>query len=283
MSTWKDDSDLSRLHRAAAGEAVDAAAVTVEVLELAAGIVDRTGGAFDPTIGPLVALGASTAPTSRPRVRPTRTSRRRGLVSAGQPSSVAKPPSRAPATTSRWICRRSPRACRRPRRRGARGRGGRRLPAGRRRAVLRGVNRRGTPWRIGIDDPRHPRPDAEDPASVMRRAPLRGGRSHGRAVATSGDYRTCARSATGSWPTRSTRGPVARWARPGIGHGGRGDLRRADALATAAWSWDPRPDSRCSSPVTASRDTCWSAVRPLARSRYEPPLCMGGPVISEQD
>ncbi len=56
MSTYRDDSDITRFNRAAAGETItlpeDFALVLGAALELAA----DTGGAYDPTVGPLVNL-----------------------------------------------------------------------------------------------------------------------------------------------------------------------------------------------------------------------------------
>lgn len=54
MSTWKDDSELSRLNRAPVGEAVSVSAPLFTVLELAAQVHGRSTGAFDVTVGPLV-------------------------------------------------------------------------------------------------------------------------------------------------------------------------------------------------------------------------------------
>lgn len=56
LSTWKDDSDLSRIARAKRGEPTAIANVTYEVLAASDRWVQETGGAFDPTVGPLVAL-----------------------------------------------------------------------------------------------------------------------------------------------------------------------------------------------------------------------------------
>lgn len=54
MSTWKEESDLSRFNRAAAGEVVEVDPLTLDVMELCGPIVEATGGAFDPTVRPLV-------------------------------------------------------------------------------------------------------------------------------------------------------------------------------------------------------------------------------------
>ncbi len=55
MSTWKPDSELSRLNRHASGEPFPLSDETFEVLALALAVAERTGGAFDPTVRPLVA------------------------------------------------------------------------------------------------------------------------------------------------------------------------------------------------------------------------------------
>lgn len=54
MSTWKPDSEVSRLNRAPANVPVAVSEGTFEVLEAAVRIAGDTGGAFDVTVGPLV-------------------------------------------------------------------------------------------------------------------------------------------------------------------------------------------------------------------------------------
>ncbi len=54
MSTWRDDSELSRFNRLAAGESFVFSKDTWAVLELAWRVREESGGAFDPTVGPLV-------------------------------------------------------------------------------------------------------------------------------------------------------------------------------------------------------------------------------------
>lgn len=54
MSPWRDDSDISRFNRASAG-AQELPADTMHVTRAALDIARRSGGAFDPTVGPLVA------------------------------------------------------------------------------------------------------------------------------------------------------------------------------------------------------------------------------------
>jgi thiamine biosynthesis lipoprotein len=54
MSTYRDDSDVSRLNRAPAGTAVAVPPPLLEVLELSLRVHEDTSGAFDVTVGPLV-------------------------------------------------------------------------------------------------------------------------------------------------------------------------------------------------------------------------------------
>ncbi len=56
MSTYRDDSELSRLNTAAAGEWIAVSEETVAVVESALEIGKLTDGAFDVTVGPLVNL-----------------------------------------------------------------------------------------------------------------------------------------------------------------------------------------------------------------------------------
>lgn len=69
MSTWRDDSELSALNRAPAGEPTAVAPETMEMLELSREVSEATDGAFDVTVGPLVALwgfGADAGPPEPP-------------------------------------------------------------------------------------------------------------------------------------------------------------------------------------------------------------------------
>lgn len=56
MSTWEPDSELSRFNRHASTEPFALSASTLHVLELGRRVSERTGGAFDVTVRPLVAL-----------------------------------------------------------------------------------------------------------------------------------------------------------------------------------------------------------------------------------
>lgn len=54
MSTYRDDSEISRFNRLAAGESLVFSEETWAVLELAWRVREESGAAFDPTVGPLV-------------------------------------------------------------------------------------------------------------------------------------------------------------------------------------------------------------------------------------
>lgn len=54
MSTYREDSEISRFNRLAAGESFVFSEESWAVLELAWRVRQETGGAFDPTVGPLV-------------------------------------------------------------------------------------------------------------------------------------------------------------------------------------------------------------------------------------
>ena len=56
MSTWRDDSDLTRFNNLSAGESLIVPEEFAAVLEASLELADQTGGYFDPTIGPLVNL-----------------------------------------------------------------------------------------------------------------------------------------------------------------------------------------------------------------------------------
>jgi thiamine biosynthesis lipoprotein len=56
MSTYRDDSEISRFNRAPAGEWFAVSPAVVRVVETARAISEKSGGAMDVTVGPLVRL-----------------------------------------------------------------------------------------------------------------------------------------------------------------------------------------------------------------------------------
>ncbi|NNL67202.1 MAG: FAD:protein FMN transferase, partial [Myxococcales bacterium] len=66
MSTWQDDSELSRFNRQPPGEPFAVAPETLRVFELSRRVHAESDGAFDPTVAPLVrawGFGADAAPS----------------------------------------------------------------------------------------------------------------------------------------------------------------------------------------------------------------------------
>ncbi len=84
MSTWRPDSELSRFNYLSAGESAAFSDSTWSVLELAWRVRADSGGAFDPTVGPLVdAWGFGAAARSEaPPPSPERLARLRQTVGA---------------------------------------------------------------------------------------------------------------------------------------------------------------------------------------------------------
>lgn len=56
MSTYKPDSELSRFNRMAVGQSMEISSDFAQVLQISKDIWEMSGGAFDPTVGPLVDL-----------------------------------------------------------------------------------------------------------------------------------------------------------------------------------------------------------------------------------
>jgi thiamine biosynthesis lipoprotein len=56
MSTYKKNSEINRVNRLAVGQILPVSAEMVEILAVSREVFDYTGGAFEPTIGPLVDL-----------------------------------------------------------------------------------------------------------------------------------------------------------------------------------------------------------------------------------
>jgi len=68
MSTWRGDSDISRYNEAAAGYAQALPAEFSQVLTCALDIAGQSGGAYDPTIAPLVDAWGFGAHSAGPRI-----------------------------------------------------------------------------------------------------------------------------------------------------------------------------------------------------------------------
>jgi thiamine biosynthesis lipoprotein len=182
MSTYLEDSELSRFNRGPIGERIPVSEPLTTVLGAAARISERTGGAFDVTVGPLVDLwgfGPPGAIDVRPPPEAVRAARDR--VGFGHLRIRDAPP----AIRRDQDVQVDLSAI-------AKGHGVDRLAAvldaaGCRDYLVdiggevlgRGINPTGQPWRIGIEVP-----DPERFGAVQRIVPL-----DNRAVATSGDYR----------------------------------------------------------------------------------------------
>ena len=72
MSTYLEDSELSRFNAAPAGQAFEVSAHLLEVVGLAKQVSERSGGAFDVTVGPLVdawGFGSADADADDPSAR----------------------------------------------------------------------------------------------------------------------------------------------------------------------------------------------------------------------
>lgn len=181
MSTYIDDSELMRFNRGPIGEAIPASAHLADVVERALDIYQRSGGAFDVTVGPLVNLWGF-GPAPEPEQVPADEEIEALVDHLGSDALVVeRNPNRITRTRDVAIDLSAI----------AKGHGVDRV------ALLleeqgienylveiggelrtRGRNPRGEPWRIGIESP--------DPAGRVVQKPLT---VSGKAVATSGDYR----------------------------------------------------------------------------------------------
>ena len=56
MSTYKDESEISRFNRLSVGETIEISSEFAEVIRISQSVWHQSNGAFDPTIGPLVDL-----------------------------------------------------------------------------------------------------------------------------------------------------------------------------------------------------------------------------------
>jgi len=183
MSTYDPDSELSRLNRHRSSEAFPVSAPTLEVLRVAQSVSELSGGAFDITVGPLVAAWGFGADGSEAR-RPAADELKRlrdgvGYELVSIDVSSARVIKSSPDTVLDLSAL-------------AKGFGVDRVAN----ALLdlgfanflvevggevkaRGKNAAGTPWRLGIEAP------DQAPHSVQRTIELRDA-----AMATSGDYRS---------------------------------------------------------------------------------------------
>lgn len=71
MSTWRSDSELSRFNAAPAGQPFAVSLPLIEVVEQAQQIAERSGGAFDVTVAPLVEAWGFGPAKDGPRVEPS--------------------------------------------------------------------------------------------------------------------------------------------------------------------------------------------------------------------
>lgn len=94
MSTYRPDSELSRLNAGASGEWLAVSPDLNEVLSAALAISDRTGGRFDVTVGPIVNLWGF-GPDRRPRKVPTDAEREAALAQSGYRKLELDPAGRA--------------------------------------------------------------------------------------------------------------------------------------------------------------------------------------------
>lgn len=183
MSTWEPGSDLSAYNRAPAGSWYPLPPATREVVEAALRLAEASGGAFDPTIGPLVdawgygpegALDGPPDPDVLAQARALVAWQRLQLDGTGrllQPgdvrldlSAIAK--GYAVDLVSEWLL--------------AQGVEDFLVEVG---GELRGHGHKpdGSPWRVAVEQPAPDDSRADDAQAVVR--------LDGLAIATSGDYR----------------------------------------------------------------------------------------------
>jgi thiamine biosynthesis lipoprotein len=82
LSTYRPDSELSRLNAAAAGTWVELSPTLAEILAAARALSELTGGSFDVAVGPVVNLWGF-GPDRRPRRVPTDAEREAALAKSG--------------------------------------------------------------------------------------------------------------------------------------------------------------------------------------------------------
>lgn len=238
MSTWKATSELSALNGASAGEATPLSAPTLEVLRMAKRWHRESGGAFDPTVGALVSLWGfashdRTAPPTPGDLEAARAARGFDGVHLGDGTATKD---RAAIQLDLSAIAKGYGVDVAARRLRAEGFEDFLLEVGGE-VVTRGRKGDGSPWYVGVEDPRLP--DGVDPTSMaaaagtrppVARIPVRDA-----AVATSGDSRNVRRvngrivahaiDPRSGEPVEHSAASVTVVA---------GDCATADALATAA-------------------------------------------------
>jgi thiamine biosynthesis lipoprotein len=179
MSTWKDDSELSRLNRAEVGVPFALSDETRAVLDHAVSIAEASGGALDVTVGPLVrawgfGAGAATEPPSEEALEELRAAvgwRKLRLDEAGATRTVEGLTVDLSAIAKGWAVDEV------SRRLTALGHPEHMVEVGGE-VRAHGRNASGRTWRIAIEQP-----------DALRRSPHAVVTLDDRAMATSGDYR----------------------------------------------------------------------------------------------
>lgn len=192
MSTWQSDSVISKYNEADAGSWISLPPDFFQVLEYALSVARKTGGAYDPTVGPLVKLWGFGPGRTGTFERPTEAAIARTRERIGWQKVELKPEERAVLQPGGIQLDLSSVA------KGyavdkvaefldARGVGAYLVEIGGE-LRARGTKPGGKPWRVAVEKPRR------DPGrSVQQVVALRD-----RAMATSGDYRNFHRGADGT-------------------------------------------------------------------------------------
>lgn len=181
MSTYIDDSELMRFNRGPVGEAVPVSAQLADVVARSLDIYQRSGGAFDVTVGPLVNLWGF-GPQPEPETVPDDATIDRLLEQIGSDAlSVARKPDSItrsrPVEVDLSAIAKGHGVDRVAELLEAQGIRNYLVEVGGELRTL-GRNPKGGPWRIGIESPAPGGSPVRKPIEVS-----------GRAVATSGDYR----------------------------------------------------------------------------------------------